>query len=109
MTDWQFRLEFRDLWKDERDGKISLLDVSKGVVERIKALAPVIRKRKDEMYQDAADDLENDILPMFEELVEEENEDTEDFDFALSYLYDWADGRLDDEWNGKKVCWVNTL
>lgn len=106
MADWQFKLEFKDFWHDD---ELALVDRSKTVVERIKALLPEIRKREDEIYQDLADELENEVLPMFEELVEVECEDTEEFDTALYYLYEWADTPLDDRWGGKKMCWVNTF
>lgn len=119
MADWQFKLEFKDLWKGEEAGELSLIDVTKGVVERIGKLLPEIRARAARTVsadallastlEDMADELENDALPMFEELVETENEDTEDFDLALEVLYDWADSPLDNNFGGKKMCWINTF
>lgn len=110
MANWQFKLEFSDLWKGYADDELSLVDMSKGIVERTKALLPEILKREDEIYLEMANELENEVIPMFEALVEEKNEDTEDFDFALYYLYEWADTSLDNNrLGGKKMCWVNTI
>lgn len=119
MADWQFKLEFKEFWQDD---EIALFDKSQKVVDGIKALLSDIRKQADsisdhfkafkqlkESYMDMADELENDILPMFEALVETESEDVEDFDYALEALYEWADTSLDNKWGGKKMCWVNTF
>lgn len=118
MADWQFKLDFKDFWRNE---EMPLFERSELVVERIKNLIPEIRERAKglehfkawkqfrETLNDMADELENDVLPMFEELVEMKSEDVEDFDNALSYLYDWADAPLDNNWGGKKMCWVSTV
>ena len=104
MARWQFKIDLTPIWK-----KSTPLDTAVYIVERINALVPEIRKRKSDVYQDMADELENDILPLFEELVEVANNDADDFDLALESLYDWADTPLDNEWGGKKMCWICTI
>lgn len=120
MADWQFKLELKDAWKKHDDGEMSIVDVAKTVAERSKALVIEVRERvknprnvvdriisKD--LEHLACLLETDIIPMFEELVDTENDDADDFDYALENLYDWADTSLDNEWGGKKMCWVSTV
>lgn len=124
MAKWQFTLELGDFYHDydpDGEGGITLVELSQKVADKIKDLVIEIRKSSDkntlkvrnqafaEKISDMVDDLENDVLPMFEELVETENEDVEDFDYAMETLYDWADVALDNEWSGKKMCWVNTF
>lgn len=118
MADWQFRLDFKDFWRDEDE---PVFKKAEKVVERIKNLLPAIHERAKGLepfkaYRDyakllerMASELEREILPMFEEVAETESEDEEDFDYALEYLYDWADTPLDDEFGGKKMCWVSTV
>lgn len=114
MADWQFKLEFKDFWhKDD----LPLVTRSEIVVGRIKDLVIEIRQRSDNPrnikdafiasdLEDMADELERDVLPMFEELVETGSDDVENFDTALYYLYEWADTPLE---SNMKMCWVNTF
>ena len=105
MANWQFELDFRSFWKKE---EAPVFEIAEKVSERINKLLPKIRKRS-EVYQDLADDLEYDILPLFDELVEFKSENVDDFDNALEQLYDWADTALDNEWPLKRLCWVATV
>jgi hypothetical protein len=125
MAKWQFTLELGDfyhLYDPDGDGGITLIELSQKVADRIKKLVIEIRGKSErtkklrvknmafaETISDMADDLENDILPLFEELVETENEDVDDFDYAMGQLYDWADVKLDNDWAGKRMCGVNTF
>jgi hypothetical protein len=118
MADWQFKLDFKEFWRDE---EMPVFKKAEKVIERIKKLLPEIRGKADglkhfkalklfrETLNDMADELENEILPMFEAIVEGENEDEQEFNNALDYLYDWGDASLDNEWGGKKMCWVSTV
>ena len=113
MAKWQFTLELGDfyhLYGVDGDGEITLFELSQKVANKITELIPQLRKLHLTMIcNDMADDLENDILPLFEEIAEIEDEDVENFDYAMEQLYDWADTALDDNWGGKKMCWVNTF
>jgi hypothetical protein len=106
MAQWQFTLDLKPFWKkDDLPPHV----VAQKTAEKIKKLLPHIRKRTAEAYQDMADELENDILPMFEEIAKQENDDVEEFDEAMYCLYEWADSPLDNTWGGKKMCWVSTV
>jgi len=125
MSKWQFILELGDfyhLYDPDGEGGITIIELSQKVADRIKKLVIEIRGKSErtgklkvknmafaETISDMADDLENDILHLFEELVETENEDVNDFDYAMEQLYDWADVALDNDWAGKRMCWVNTF
>lgn len=104
MANWQFTLDFESFWKKESVHKSAGL-----IADEIKKLIPSIRRRIPEIYQDMADELENEILPLFKEIAEMKSDDVEEFDSAMYTLYEWADASLDNEWGGKKMCWVKTL
>jgi hypothetical protein len=108
MANWQFKLELGDAWQayDEDENVQKLAGT---VAERIKALVPSIKRVPTPTYRRMAGVLEKDILPMFEEVRDDESMGVEDFDSALENLYDWADTRLDNEWNGRAMCWIDTL
>lgn len=116
MANWQFSLDLKDAWKKHDEGEMSIVDVAKAIATRGKGLVVEIKVRADiakrtdeefsESLKDMARTLEQDILPMFEELVETENDDVEEFDNALEDLYDWADEPLG---FGRKMCWVSTV
>ena len=125
MSNWQFTLELGDFYHDydpDSDESISLIDLSQKTVNEINKLILEIRKKVKigkklrvknrhfvESISDMADDLKNNILPLFEELVEFESDDVNGFDYAMAELYDWADTPLDNDWAGKRMCWVNTF
>lgn len=50
-----------------------------------------------------------DIVEEFESLAGDPTGNVEDFDGVMEQLYDWADTPLDGQWNGRKLCWVDTL
>jgi len=118
MAKWQFILEFGDFYHlydidGDLENRISLQKLAKRVAERIAELVPKVRngvKFLDEFgFAEMGDVLEYDILPMFQEISENEHSSVEDFDDALCELYDWADTPLDEDFSGKKMCWVNTF
>lgn len=120
MANWQYKLELKDFYHRYPD-ELSLQDVADGVVQRIGLLLKEIREEpknsrtpsiknlyREDMLE-LADNLEYDILPLFEALVEEESEDVEDFDYAMEELYAWADTKLEPDWDGAKMCWIETF
>jgi len=103
MANWQMTLDFSQSRNYFREGKITIVDLAKVVEEEINKNLSIARV----IDEDLADELECDILPLFEDFGYPEAELTvEDFDNALSSLYDWGDTPLDDKWGGKKMCWV---
>ena len=117
MSAWQFNLNAKDFYHKYDNGKddeLSLQELAAKMAESIKALLEEIRAKKGmkaSIYQfsDMADELENNVLPLFEEIAESEDMDVDDFDNAMSDLYDWADTPLDENFAGAKMCWVATL
>lgn len=111
MANWQFTLELGDVYHEGKE----IHELAGIVAERVKALVAEVRSRRaltlipKDTYEEMADELENNILPMFEEVRDDASMDVEDFDSAMEDLYDWADTSLDGKWGGKKMCWVNTF
>ena len=54
-------------------------------------------------------DVRDDIVDAFKSVAANPNADADDFDGVMEQLYDWADTELDNHWNGRKVCWVDTI
>jgi hypothetical protein len=101
MAKWQNTLDLADVWD-----KVDTQEIS------IQELAGVIAKRLKKIKRNIPEDLLEDkhfIVEDFIDLSKNEAATDEDFNEVMTYLYDWADTPLDDEWNGKKVCWINTF
>lgn len=101
MPNWQTRLELGDVYHDE-DRSVQELAVI--VAARLKAIEmpPGWRGGKLSNERDG-------IVDEFEGLATDPNGDVGDFDCVMERLYDWADTPLDAQWNGAKLCWVETL
>ena len=107
MANWQFHLELKEC-RDafDKDGNLE-----KMCAAHVVAIKGLVKKVRSAGWVDEADELENDIMPMFEEIAGAEagEYDTDDYDNALKNLYDWADAPLNNEWPPAKMCWVNTF
>jgi len=110
MADWQYHLELKDL-REKYDKDNDMQAMCKGHVERIKELVAKLRKDPRRNISSLfADELENDILSIFEELAEEKDVNVNEYDSALEALYDWGDYSLDHQsFGGQKLCWINTF
>lgn len=99
MAQWQRKLELADVYRigDDEEKVPELAGI---IATRLLALAP--------FGIDDIDEERAEIVNMFKE-VESEKLGFDEFNDAMENLYNWADQPLDDNWNGKKVCWVNTL
>ncbi len=96
MTQWQRRLPLKDVW-DSKDVPL----IANTIAERLKALADFGDSGLDEQKVELAEE--------FAHLASDPLADADEFDDLMEQLYDWADTKLDDNWNGKKVCWVATF
>jgi len=101
MANWHRKLRLKDVWNSVDDGEKTIQELAGIVAARLKALAPF----KDEGIEEA----KAEIVDSFEDLAEDEAANYPDFYYIMEDLYNWGDTRLDDEWPGKKVCWVETL
>ena len=100
MADWKLRLRVGRARRDYEDGGITLKELCDIYARQLEKKAPFIRDRMNE--PDLADEAE-DIAHDFKAMVET----VEEFDDALTRLYDWADTTLNDEtWPHEKLCWV---
>ena len=96
MADWQRTLPLKDVWPS-RDPK----QIAAAIAERL----PKLRAFDDPVIDDERDML----VDGFKAIADNPSADVDDFDRVLERLYDWGDQRLDDDWNGQKVCWVQTF
>lgn len=89
MANWKTRLEFKELWKEHKDGSKSIQDVAKSVAEALK------------VHPEYEADAElQDVTNQFEEFASDTSATADDFDGILEDLYDWADAAR---------CWVATF
>ena len=97
MAQWVRRLNIKDAWKQAQEDEITSIDLAKVIVEKLKRF-------------NLEDDWElQDIITEFESFIEDNEDDDSWFNSIFNSLYDWADTPLDNEWNGKKNCWIETF
>ena len=110
MSKWQYKLDLKES-REQYEKDDNLFALCAAHVVKIKELIELVRKDHRKTIREMADSLENDVLPYFEEIAENPDSeyDVEDYDSALTNLYDWADTPLDRNWAGMKMCWVETF
>ena len=101
MARWQRTLKLQPEWDKAAEDEITVNQLAGVIARRLKDLRPF---GGDLAYLDEARD---EIVDEFDWLAKDADAGTDDFDNIMESLYDWADTRLDDDWNGKKVCWVD--
>jgi hypothetical protein len=105
MADWQRTLRLQPEWNQAANDEITVQQCAKVIAERLRALEPFGETVKRTARN--VDQEREAIAEQLEALAEDEEATTEHFDYVMDMLYDWADQRLDDRWNGKKVYWVD--
>lgn len=103
MAQWQMKLKVKDFYHEYPDS-LTIQDVAQKMSERIDEKLPFVKSH----FPDYLDDLEE-IYMQFRDLSEDPEADGDMFDWIMEDLYNWADTSLDGEWNGKKLCWVETM
>jgi len=96
MANWQRHLNLKDMWDS---GDVHL--IAKTASDRLRDLLPFNDGQLDYIRVDLAE--------QFADIADDPTSSTNEFDYVMEELYDWADTKLDSEWNGKKVCWVATF
>lgn len=106
MANWQRTLRLQPEWGQAQDGEITLQQLAKVVAFRLRSLRPF----GDDVGRTilSFDDEREEIADNFEDIAGDDTATTDDFDDVMCALYDWADQHMDDKWNGKKVCWIDT-
>ena len=106
MTNWTHKLGLTDLHSKYQKDEITVIELGKGVAERLRKLCTRnILPIPESLLEEAED-----IACEFEDLPE----DIEEYDMVLERLYDWADTVLPHPENTPfsaipKVCWINTF
>lgn len=96
MAQWQRKLDISDVMEEVRAAKIDIKTAAALISTRLATLAPF----NDEELDRESSDLAMRFLDC--------EEDSEEFDSLLYELYEWADTPLDNRFNGRKVCWVES-
>lgn len=96
MANWQRTLPLKDIWPTRDPHQIAA-----AIADRLPKLRPLGDAHLDQTRDHLAEE--------FKSIAGDPSADAEDFDGAMAQLYDWADTKLDANWNGKKVCWVQTF
>jgi hypothetical protein len=101
MTNWQRHIELYAEFEAYRNDTMDIHNLSGIVAGKIAMLRSFaeeyIEKKRIELVEE------------FKLVAESKEASAEDFDSRMTELYDWGDTRLDMDWNGKKVCWINTV
>lgn len=97
MANWQRTLKMRDVW-DSEDIRL----IARTAADRLENLTP---------FESGSDVEETrlDLVADLRGLANDPGTTTRDFDSAWAGVYDWGDTSLDTNWNGKKVCWIQTF
>lgn len=97
MPDWQNTLTL-EKFRSALEGSVPPYGAAREIAELLpnmkRGLTPSLVDERDE------------IADAFKSFADDASGDHEDFNTIMERLYKWADTRLDDEWNGKKVCWI---
>ena len=98
MTKWMNTLDLTDVWDKAKEGKISIQDLAKVIFYRLPRITNGL---------DGDLELERDFLrDDFEDLSENPEVTTEEFNELFDSLYDWGDTYLGEN---RKVCWIATI
>lgn len=102
MANWQRKIMLNPEWTQAQEGEISVAELAQSVVLKFKGMRPL--QNNDDLNEELAD-----ILDEMDAIASDQQSTMSDFDDVMHRLYDWADTPLDDRWNGKKVCWIDTI
>lgn len=98
MANWQHILDINNAWvKCEDDGDFKVL--SKVIIDKLEK----INFGADFSYE------RDGIIAAFQELINDENANINEFDSMMAELYDFGDTSLDGKLGGKKLMWVKTF
>jgi hypothetical protein len=107
MSQWQMKLEIKDVMQKLRSNEFTLQNGAKEIIKRLEVLRPVVENK----FADYLSEFEN-VIDDFKVFSEDEsmNEENESFDYALDNLYDWGDIKLDNNYiGGRAMCWINNF
>jgi hypothetical protein len=95
MSQWVRTLDIKTEWDQVADDKLSINELASIIAKKLNRFGLV----DDVELQGIIDDME----------MLGEDATIEDFNCIMENLYDWADTPLDNEFGGKRNCWVKTF
>ena len=98
MANWQRNINLVAEFSGYDEGTKTITEVAQAVADKLKLVR--------EFNIEDGDNERLDLIEEFESLATDEEAELEDFNYIMNSLYDWADRKLDDNWNGKKVAWI---
>jgi len=107
MSQWQLKLEIKDIMEKLRYDEFTLQEGAKEIVNRLEKLRLVMESK----FADYLTEFEE-VIDDFEMFAEDDsmNDEVEEFDYRLGNLYDWGDIKLDNDIiGGKALCWINNF
>jgi len=96
MAQWIRTLDISKEWAESNEDESLIYKTADAIAKKLKA------------FKVEGDSFLDEIISDFELLAADEDSDYESFNYIMNNLYDWADTKLDDQWNGKKNCWIKT-
>jgi hypothetical protein len=103
MADWKRTVHIESEWSKTREGEMTVQQLSAALVTKLKQLEPFT-----DPHSYINEELES-LIYEFESLSEDEDADSDDFDLVMEQLFDWGDIKLDNRFNGAKVCFIHTF
>jgi hypothetical protein len=107
MADWQRKIYLNPEWEQAKTGDITLQSLAASIARKLGKVKDFSRDRMTD--PNPLDDERDEIVERFKDLAAEIDPSREDLDDVMIDLYDWGDTRLDDQWPGKKACWIDTI
>ena len=103
MANWQRTIRLNPEWDQAIDGEITCQQLAASIAKKLKSIAPFGSDRAD------VNDELAELIERFDSSADDKTTDIPSIDYAMCDLYDWGDISLDGEWNGKKVCFIDTF
>lgn len=103
MANWQRKLVLNPEWEQAQEHEITIHELALSIAKKLRALRP-FKSEFDDLNEERED-----LAETFECLAEDTAATRANFNYEMDSLYSWGDQRLDGDWNGKKVCWIDTM
>ncbi len=104
MANWQRTIDISETWQmsPEVPDTAFLRSLSLEIANKLKGMVMFAHPHTH------VNERRDDLVDTFESMANDDTLSVDEFDYSMGELYDWADMKLDDHWNGKKVAWIKT-
>ena len=99
MANWKYRLNVKDAWKRLKDNEISIQEFAGIAREKLKIIA----------ISSPSDAILIGLIAALDQMAQNEDADTDDFDALWDDVYNWADQETASTWPPSRLCWVSTF